>query len=102
MNVASENFRPFLSEDLDLLTSIGNQVGVAIENVRLFEDTRKKSSELEEAYERLKSLYKDLKTERERSKHLSKALEEKFGLGNIIGKNHKMQVVYELIFVSYV
>jgi transcriptional regulator with GAF, ATPase, and Fis domain len=97
MNIAGENFRHFLSEDLDLLTSIGNQVGVAIENVRLFEDTRKKSSELEEAYERLKSLYKDLKTERERSNNLSKALEEKFGLGNIIGKNHKMQIIYDLI-----
>ncbi len=97
MNVASESVHPFSPEDLKLLTAIGNQVGVAIENARLFEDTRQKSSELEEAYERLKSLYEELKTEKEKTKTLKKALEDKFGLGNIVGKNHKMQAVYGLI-----
>jgi len=71
MNVASENYRPLSSEDLELLTAIGHQVGVGIENARLFEDTRQKSSELKEAYERLKSLYDDLKAERERTKTLA-------------------------------
>jgi len=97
MNVASENFRPFSDEDLGLLTGIGHQVGVAIENARLFEDTRKKSSELKEAYERLKSLYEELKRERKKTKTLKKALEERFGLENIVGKNHKMQAIYDLI-----
>ena len=97
MNVASENFRPFSEEDLGLLTGIGHQVGVAIENARLFEDTRKKSSELKEAYERLKSLYEELKRERKKTKTLKKALEERFGLENIVGKNHKMQAIYDLI-----
>jgi len=97
MNVASENFRPFSDEDLGLLTGIGHQVGVAIENARLFEDTRKKSSELKEAYERLKSLYEELKEERKKTKTLKKALEERFGLENIVGKNHKMQAIYDLI-----
>ena len=97
MNVASENFRPFSEEDLGLLTGIGHQVGVAIENARLFEDTRKKSSELKEAYERLKSLYEELKEERKKTKTLKKALEERFGLENIVGKNHKMQAIYDLI-----
>ena len=97
MNVASENFRPFSEEDLGLLTGIGHQVGVAIENARLFEDTRKKSSELKEAYERLKSLYEELKRERKKTKTLKKALEERFGLENIVGKNHKMQATYDLI-----
>ena len=97
MNVASENFRPFSPEDLKLLTAIGHQIGVAIENARLFEDTRQKSSELQEAYERLKSLYDDLKAEREKTKSLRKALEDKFGLGNIVGKNDKMQAIYNLI-----
>ncbi|MDY6864071.1 MAG: sigma 54-interacting transcriptional regulator [Thermodesulfobacteriota bacterium] len=97
MNVASENFRPFSSEDLKLLSAIGHQVGVSVENASLFEDTKQKSSKLEEAYERLKSLYEELKAERERAKNLSNALEEKFGLGNIIGKNHKMQALYDLI-----
>jgi len=97
MNVASEDFRPFSSEDLDLLTLIGHQIGVAIENARLFEDTRQKSSELQEAYDRLKSLYEDLKAEREKTRSLSNALEDRFGLCNIVGKNHKMQAIYDLI-----
>ena len=90
MNVASEDYRPFLPEDLNLLTAIGHQVGMAIENAQLFEAARKKTYELENAYEKLKA-------ERERANSLSKALEEKFGLGNIIGKNHKMQTIYDLI-----
>jgi len=97
MNVASEKSRPFSDEDLGLLTGIGHQVGVAIENARLFEDTRKKSSELKEAYDRLKSLYEELKEERKKTKTLKKALEERFGLENIVGKNHKMQAIYDLI-----
>jgi len=97
MNVASESYRPFSSEDLELLTAIGRQVGVAIENARLFEDTRKKSSELKEAYDRLRSLYDELKAEKVKTKSLRKALEDRFGLGNIVGKNPKMQAIYELV-----
>jgi len=97
MNLASESYRPFSPEDLKLLTGIGHQVGVAIENARLFEDTRQKSSELQEAYGRLRSLFEDLKAEREKTRSLRKALEDKFGLGNIVGKNPKMQAIYELI-----
>ena len=97
MNLASEESRPFSAEDLRLLTAIGHQVGVAIENARLFEDTRQKSSELQEAYGRLRSLFEDLKAEKEKTRSLRKALEDKYGLGNIVGKNHKMQTIYELI-----
>jgi transcriptional regulator with GAF, ATPase, and Fis domain len=97
MNVAGRGQRGFSAEEIRLLTAIGHQVGVAIENARLFEETRQTSSELKEAYERVKSLYEDLTAEKEKTKSLSKALEDKFGLGNIVGKNHKMQVIYELI-----
>jgi len=97
MSVASKDYHPFSPEDLKLLTAIGHQVGVAIENARFFEDTRQKTLELQEAYERLKSLYDDLKAEREKTKSLRKALEDKFGLGNIVGKNYKMQAIYDLI-----
>ena len=96
MNLTSENYRPLSSEDLELLTAIGRQVGVAVENARLFEDTRQKSSELEEAYERLKFLFEELKAEREKTGTLNKTLEDKFGPGNIVGKNPKMQAIYEL------
>ena len=97
MNVAGENSLSFSAQDLELLTAIGHQVGVAIENARLFEETRQKSSELKEAYERVKSLYDDLKAEREKTRSLRKALEDKYGLGNIVGKNPNMQAIYELI-----
>jgi transcriptional regulator with GAF, ATPase, and Fis domain len=97
MNVASENLCPFPPEELELLTAIGHQVGVAIENARLFEDTRKKASELEEAYERLKSLYEELKTEKGNTKTHEKALDDRLGLRNIVGKDPKMQAIYELI-----
>jgi two-component system response regulator HydG len=97
MNVAGRGQHGFSAEEIRLLTAIGHQVGVAIENARLFEETRQTSSELKEAYERVKSLYEDLTAEKEKTKTLSKALEDKFGLGNIVGKNHKMQVIYELI-----
>ncbi|MDY6844550.1 MAG: GAF domain-containing protein, partial [Thermodesulfobacteriota bacterium] len=97
MNVASEHFRSFSSEDLDLLTSIGHQVGVAIENAKLFEETRRKSRELEESYIKLKTLYEELKEEKQKTKTLSQTLEKRFGLENIIGKNHRMQAIYDLI-----
>jgi len=97
MNLTSDGFRPFSEEDLKLLTSIGHQVGVAIENARLFEDAKRKTSELEEAYERLKSLYEELKEERRKTNTLRKALEDKYGLANIVGKNHRMQAIYDLI-----
>jgi signal transduction histidine kinase len=38
--VATRRSRQFLPEDLDLITAIGNQIGVAIENARLYENLR--------------------------------------------------------------
>jgi PAS domain S-box-containing protein len=97
MNVASEKFCRLSAEDLNLLTNIGNQVGVAIENATLFKDTQQKASDLKEAYERLKSSYEEIRAEREKTKTLKKALVDKFGLGNIVGKNPKMQAIYDLV-----
>jgi len=97
MNVASEKFCRLSAEDLNLLTNIGNQVGVAIEHATLFKNTQQKASELKEAYERLKSSYGEIRAEREKTKNLKKALVDKFGLGNIVGKNPKMQAIYDLV-----
>ncbi len=38
MDIASHDLRQFSSHDVELLTSIGNQIGVAIDNARLFHD----------------------------------------------------------------
>ena len=46
MDIASHDLRHFSPQDVELLTSIGNQIGVAIDNARLFHD-------LNEAYEDL-------------------------------------------------
>jgi signal transduction histidine kinase len=43
MDIASHDLRQFSPQDVELLTSIGNQIGVAIDNARLFHD-------LDEAY----------------------------------------------------
>ncbi len=47
MGIVSRDYRRFTPQDVQLLTSIGNQIGVAIENARLFESERKKATELE-------------------------------------------------------
>lgn len=38
MDIASHDLRQFSPQDVELLTSIGNQIGVAIDNARLFHD----------------------------------------------------------------
>jgi len=42
MNVACEGEHRFGEEDLRLLTSIGHQIGMAVENARLYEEVRRK------------------------------------------------------------
>jgi two-component system NtrC family sensor kinase len=38
MDIASDRLRQFSAQDVELLTSIGNQIGVALDNARLFSD----------------------------------------------------------------
>jgi two-component system response regulator HydG len=56
-----------------------------------------KTNRLQKSLQEVKFLYEDLKLEKEKTKTLTKALEDKYGLGNIVGKNHKMQAIYDLI-----
>jgi len=46
---------------------------------------------------RIKDLHDDLKRERNRNILLSQALEKRYSFGNILGKNSRMQEIYELI-----
>jgi DNA-binding NtrC family response regulator len=46
---------------------------------------------------RIKDLHDDLKRERNKNILLSKALEERYRFGNILGKNSRMQEIYELV-----
>jgi DNA-binding NtrC family response regulator len=46
---------------------------------------------------RIKDLHDDLKRERNRNILLSQALEKRYSFGNILGKNSRMQEIYELV-----
>lgn len=56
MNLANRRRRVFTKEDIDVLASVGSQIGVAIENARLYHESRVSYERLEAAYEELKSL----------------------------------------------
>ena len=57
LDVAAVGRRPFSAEDIALLTGIGHQIGVAIENAQLFEETKEAYAGLEERNRRLRRLY---------------------------------------------
>jgi DNA-binding NtrC family response regulator len=46
---------------------------------------------------RIKDLHDELKREKDKNILLSQALEERYSFGNILGKNSRMQEIYELI-----
>ncbi len=56
MNLGNRSRRTFSKEDLEVLASIGGQIGVAIENARLYQEAKTSYEKLEAAYEELKSL----------------------------------------------
>ncbi|HEY5599923.1 MAG TPA: histidine kinase dimerization/phospho-acceptor domain-containing protein, partial [Candidatus Manganitrophaceae bacterium] len=41
LSLLDKSSHPFIKQDLELLIAIGNQIGVAIENARLYEETKK-------------------------------------------------------------
>ncbi len=54
--ISSRMHRLFGKEEIDVLTSIGNQIGVAVENARLYRESRVSYEKLQKAYDELKSL----------------------------------------------
>ncbi len=54
MDVVTYNHRDFTPQDVRLLTAIGSQVAIAVENAQLYEEVVQAREELEAAYERLK------------------------------------------------
>ncbi|MBE0521235.1 MAG: GAF domain-containing protein [Candidatus Methanoperedenaceae archaeon] len=58
MALGTKKKKTFTQEDLDLLYSIGNIIGIAAENARLYEESTKNLKKLELAYEELKTLDK--------------------------------------------
>ena len=50
LGVATRPRREFSSEDLDLLTALGHQIGVAVENARLYANLARRAQELEASH----------------------------------------------------
>ena len=49
LGISDDQSRPFTPNEVELLQAIGSVIGVAIENARLFEQTRKQAAELEQS-----------------------------------------------------
>lgn len=55
--VAMHSHREFRQDEVELLTAIGNQLGVAVENARLYEQERKVAEQLRASEERYRELF---------------------------------------------
>ncbi|MGB7949301.1 MAG: GAF domain-containing protein [Candidatus Binatia bacterium] len=49
LGISDDQSKPFTPKEVELLRAIGNVIGVAIDNARLFEQTRKQAAELEQS-----------------------------------------------------
>jgi len=58
LTIINRRLRSFSQEDLDLLDSIGSQIGGAVENARLYSESKKNLEKLQKAYEELQTLDK--------------------------------------------
>jgi len=54
LHVAHQTRRPFASDELQLIESLAQEIGVAVENARLFEQVSQKTAELEETNRELR------------------------------------------------
>ena len=61
--LVTRDLREFSQQDIELLTSIGSQVGVAVENARLFTQVEQRMQELEALYRADEELYRHLDLE---------------------------------------
>jgi len=60
MSIHAREPRKFTEDDVELFTSIGNQIGIAIENARLYQGMQKTIGELETARDRLNKSAEEL------------------------------------------
>ncbi len=58
LTIINRRLRSFSKEDLDLLDSIGSQIGGAVENARLYSESKKNLEKLQKTYEELQTLDK--------------------------------------------
>ncbi|MBU4223454.1 MAG: GAF domain-containing sensor histidine kinase [Euryarchaeota archaeon] len=58
LSLGTKKKRIFTQDDLDLLFSIGNVIGIAVENARLYKESKENLQKLQKAYEELQALDK--------------------------------------------
>ena len=59
LSVAMRRHRKFSRDEIELLAAVGNQIGVAIENARLYEEERKVAEQLRASEERYRELFQN-------------------------------------------
>ena len=73
MSFRTREPRPYSKEEIDLFTSIGHQIGVAVENAMLYREREEYIGELQKAHQELQSAAEELENRvRERTANLRK------------------------------
>jgi K+-sensing histidine kinase KdpD len=75
LGISDDQSRPFTPNEVELLQAIGSVIGVAIENARLFEQTRKQAAELEQSNRTKDELLAVMAQQKEELSRLNAGLE---------------------------
>ena len=75
LGISDDQSRPFTPNEVELLQAIGSVIGIAIENARLFEQTRKQTEELEQSNEAKDELLVVMAQQKEELSRLNAGLE---------------------------
>jgi signal transduction histidine kinase len=75
LGISDDQSRPFTPNEVELLQAIGSVIGVAIENARLFEQTRKQAAELEQSNKAKDELLVVMAQQKEELSRLNAGLE---------------------------
>jgi signal transduction histidine kinase len=75
LGISDDQSRPFTPHEVELLQAIGSVIGIAIENARLFEQTRKQAAELQQSNEAKDELLVVMAQQKEELSRLNAGLE---------------------------
>jgi K+-sensing histidine kinase KdpD len=75
LGISDDQSKPFTPKEVELLQAIGNIIGVAVENARLFEQTRKQAAELEKSNKAKDEVLEVMARQKEELSRLNAGLE---------------------------
>ena len=98
LGISDDQSRPFSPNEVELLQAIGSVIGVAIENARLFEQTRKQAAELEQSNQAKDELLIVMAQQKEELSRLNAGLEREIaergrGRAEIAAKNRDLETL---------